>query len=39
MGKVVRLMFWLGLVVGVIGTVLLEFLYCALTLSNYEDDE
>ena len=39
MGKVVRLMFWLGLLVGVIGTVLLEFLYCALTLSDYEDDE
>lgn len=31
-------MFWLGLLVGVIGTVLLEFLYCALTLSD-EDDE
>lgn len=32
-------MFWLGLIVGVIGTVLLEFLYCALTLNKYEDDE
>lgn len=32
-------MFWLGLIVGVIGTILLEFLYCALTLNKYEDDE
>ena len=32
-------MFWLGLLVGIVGTVLLEFLYCALTLSGYEDDE
>ena len=32
-------MFWLGLIVGCIGTILLEFLYCALKLSGYEDDE
>lgn len=32
-------MFWLGLLVGIVGTLLLEFLYCALTLGSYEDDE
>ena len=32
-------MFWLGLIVGVIGTILLIFLYCALTLGGYDDDE
>ena len=32
-------MFWLGLIVGVIATVLLELLYCALTLGGYDDDE
>lgn len=31
-------MFWLGLIIGIIGTVLLEFLYCALTLGSSDDD-
>lgn len=31
-------MFWVGLIVGCVGTVLLEFLYCALTLGSSDDD-
>lgn len=31
-------MFWIGLLVGIIGTILLEFLYCALTLGSSDDD-
>ena len=29
--------FWIGLIIGIIGTILLEFLYCALTISGDED--
>lgn len=36
-------MFWLGLLIGLligmVGTILLEILYFTLTLGNYEDDE
>lgn len=31
-------MFWIGILVGSIGTILLELLYCVLTLGGYEDD-
>lgn len=30
--------FWIGLMVGMTGTVLLEFLYCALTISGDDDN-
>lgn len=29
--------FWIGVLIGVTGTILLEFLYCALTISGDED--
>ena len=32
-------MFWIGLFIGIIATILVEFIYCALTLGSYEDDE
>lgn len=32
-------MFLLGLIVGVIGTILLELLYCAITITGDSDEE
>lgn len=32
-------MFWLGLICGIIGTVLLEFLYCALVVAGENDEK
>ena len=32
-------MFWIGLIIGIIGTILLELLYCILTVGSIDDDK